>query len=124
MCGSRTLGAQCSRQVVGHEHSPQLAEAEGAGGAAQRRAVQHNARARDGGHSGRGVGGHGAQDARKDCGPPQLKRQARGGERTAQHGGHAGALQAGYGLDQPLGDLSVPEARLQRATRCQEVSGA
>ena len=60
---SSPVSVQSSRQVVGHEHGTQLAQAEGAGAAAQRRAVQDDARARGGGDGGRGIGGHGAEDA-------------------------------------------------------------
>ena len=146
---SSPVSVQSSRQVVGHEHGTQLAQAEGAGAAAQRRAVQDDARARGGGDGGRGIGGHGAEDALEDGGPPQLESQPRGGWRAAQYRGHARTLQADDGVNHALGHLRkdklvsgsrrsqlpraarprparahlvVPEARLQRAPRCQEVS--
>lgn len=99
------VSAQSSRQMIGHEHGAQLAQAERAGGAAQRRAVEEDARARRGGRGGRDIGGHGAEHALEDGGPLQLERQTRGGRRAAQHRGHAGALQAGDCTDHTLGHL-------------------
>ena len=86
------MSLQNSRQVVRHEHGTELAQAEGAGAAAQRRAVQDDARGRAGGGGGRGIGGHGTEHTLKDSGPLQLKRQPRGGRRAAQHRGHARTL--------------------------------
>lgn len=86
------VSLQNSRQVVRHEHGTELAQAEGAGAAAQRRAVQDDARGRGGEGGGLDIGGHGTEHALKDRGPLQLKRQPRRGRRAAQHRGHAGTL--------------------------------
>lgn len=91
--------------MIGHEHGAQLAQAERARGAAQRGAVQEDARAGCGGRGGRGIGGHRAQHALEDGGPLQLECQTRGRQLAAQHRGHAGALQAGDRTDHMLGHL-------------------
>lgn len=99
------MSAQSSRQVIGHEHSAQLAQAERARVAAQRRAVQEDAQAGRGGRGGRGIGGHGSEHALEDGGPLQLECQTRGRRLAAQHRGHAGALQAGDRTDHMLRHL-------------------
>lgn len=99
------MRAQSSRQMIGHEHGAQLAQAERAWSAAQRWAVQEDARAGRGGRGGRDIGGHGAEHALEDGGPLQLECQTRGRRRAAQHRGHAGALQAGDRTDHTLGHL-------------------
>lgn len=136
--------------MIGHEHGAQLAQTECARGGAQRWAVQEDARARRGGRGRRRIVRHRAEHALKDSGPLQLELQARGCSRAAQNRGHAWALQAGHRMEHTLGHLqedrrvsgpwrskllmtadagaahahlSVPEARLQRALRRQEVSG-
>lgn len=65
---------QSSRQEIGHEYHPQLAQAERAGGGTQRRAVEEDARARRGGCGGRSIGLHGAEHALEDSRPLQLER--------------------------------------------------
>lgn len=143
------MNLQGSRQVIGHEHGPQLAQAESAGRGAQRRAVQEDARLSRGGRGGRGVGRHGAEHALEDGGPLQLERQASGGWLAAQYWGHARALQVDHSPDHMLGHLKgnrpvsgprgshllaalprragshlpLPKARLKRAPRRQEVPG-
>lgn len=91
--------------MIGHEHGAQLAQAERAKSAAQRRAVQDDAQAECGGRGWRGIGGHGAEHALEDGGPLQLECQTRGRRRAAQHWGHAGALQAGDRTNHTLGHL-------------------
>lgn len=99
------VSVKSSRQVVGHEHGTQLAQAEGAGAAAQRGAVQDNARFQSCMRGRSHIGGHGAEDALENCRPLQLECQPRGGRRAAQHRGHAGTLQAGNGVNDLLGHL-------------------
>lgn len=91
--------------MIGHEHSPQLAQAESAGCGAQRWAVQEDARLSRGGRRGRGIGGHSAEHALEDGGPLQLEGQASGGWLAAQYWGHAGALQVDHSTDHMLGHL-------------------